>query len=184
MQYRSSIGAYTSRALSARVCHSHLFRCICLLLIAISQGPRAASGADEDVLLERKIAALIRNFSGRLGIKQRVVATIVPANEHLASVESVERERDTYRIKFEASFLRTLDERDLNAAVAHEMGHVWIFTHFPFLQTESLANRQALKLVSRADLARVYDRVWKRKGERGDLSKVLDPVDGAVDARD
>ena len=31
----------------------------------------------------------------------------------------------------------------------HELGHVWIFTHHPYLQTEQLANRIAMRLVSR-----------------------------------
>ena len=72
--------------------------------------------------------------------------------------------------------MRTLDHDDLTAAVAHEMGHIWIFTHFPYLQTESLANRLALKVVSRSDLQAIYAKIWRWKGEKGNLEKVLEPV--------
>jgi len=44
--------------------------------------------------------------------------------------------------------------------VAHELGHVWIFTHHPYLHTEELANSIALRLVDRAALDAVYDKVW------------------------
>ena len=69
------------------------------------------------------------------------------------SVEPVEpAERSTERafaLYVEAAFAATLDDAELAAAVAHELGHVWIFTHHPFLQTEQLANEVAMRLVSR-----------------------------------
>lgn len=70
-----------------------------------------------------------------------------------------------FRLAFEEGFLNTLTERELAAAIAHELGHVWIFTHFPFLQTEDLANSQALKVVSRDDLDQLYAKVAKWKSE-------------------
>jgi hypothetical protein len=69
-----------------------------------------------------------------------------------------------------------MNDGELDAAVAHEMGHIWIFTHFPYLQTESLANQQALKLVSRSELQKVYEKMWMWRGEtHGDLSELLGP---------
>ena len=61
----------------------------------------------------------------------------------------------------------TADEID--AVVAHELGHVWIFTHHPFLHTEELANQIAMQVVPQDTLAAVYDKVWKRVGRKGDL---------------
>jgi len=60
----------------------------------------------------------------------------------------------------------------LSASIAHELGHVWIFTHHPYLQTELLANQIALKVVTREELERVYEKVWKDKG-KGDLKDFL-----------
>jgi len=59
------------------------------------------------------------------------------------------------------------------AAIAHELGHVWIFTHHPFLQTEVLANQIAQRLVPRSSLVQVYEKVWKRQGTEGDLSRFV-----------
>jgi hypothetical protein len=115
--------------------------------------------AAEPNSIEHRIDGMIRAFRRRLGIVQPVEIAIVPVDVHLASVERKPGTTGVFLISFEAAFLRTLDDCELRAAVAHELGHVWIFTHFPFLQTEALANRQALKLVSSEDLGRVYEKV-------------------------
>ncbi len=151
-----------------------------LVVLLVPSGLRC----QEDIPLEQKIAGLAQTFGGRLGIKQRIMVTIAPANTHLVSVESVKKGQGVYRVEFDGAFLRSLNERDLSAAVAHEIGHIWIFTHFPYLQTESLANRQALKLVPRSDLERVYRKVWKWKGKNGNLAEVMEPGDEADTAHD
>jgi predicted Zn-dependent protease len=76
---------------------------------------------------------------------------------------------------FEAQFLRGLDEIELKAIVAHELGHVWIFTHHPYLQTERLANTVAMRAVPRTSLERVYTKVWAREGTKGNLVRFLGP---------
>ena len=72
-----------------------------------------------------------------------------------------------------ASYLELLSEAEVEAALAHELGHVWIYTHHPYLQTEQLANRIAMRTISRESLASVYQKVWQRLGEKGDLSAFL-----------
>jgi hypothetical protein len=59
--------------------------------------------------------------------------------------------------------------------VAHELGHVWIFTHHPYLQTERLADTVAMRVVSRKSLDRVYAKVWERGGAKGSLAQFLGP---------
>ena len=54
---------------------------------------------------------------------------------------------------------------------------MWIFTHFPFLQTERGANDVALRVVSRDALERVYAKVWARGGAKGDLVRFLGAPD-------
>ena len=61
----------------------------------------------------------------------------------------------------------------MSAVVAHELGHVWIFTHHPYLQTEQLANQIAMRLVARETLEPIYEKLWKRLGVTGDLSTYL-----------
>jgi hypothetical protein len=50
---------------------------------------------------------------------------------------------------------------------------VWIFTHHPYLQTESLANSVAMRVVSRESLTKTYDKVWKRAGTKGEIARFL-----------
>jgi predicted Zn-dependent protease len=71
---------------------------------------------------------------------------------------------------------------ELEAAIAHELGHVWVFTHHPYLQTEELANQIAMRAVSRESLERVYGKVWERGGMKGDLVRFLGPAPETVQA--
>ncbi len=154
--------------------HSGRSLWICLLLLLASFNRNIVLGADDGSRVE-EINEIVHTLAGRLGITQQVTVSVVPRNSRLASTEQIPKE-DAFQISFEEAFLRTLDHDDLTAAVAHELGHIWIFTHFPYLQTEPLANRQALKLVSRNDLQAIYEKIWKWKGEEGNLEKVLEPV--------
>ncbi len=150
-----------------------------LLLLPLCGGlPFTSNGASKHEL-EEKVQQIICAFSPRLGVTVPVIVSIVPRNPRLISVEYARGRTDLFQMMFEEGFLRALNETELRAAVAHEMGHIWIYTHFPFLQTETLANRQALKLVARSDLAAVYERVWERNKEKGNLAAVLDPEKGS-----
>ncbi len=172
------------RALScaALTCRASQFRrpfrrClwITLLLLPVSMTRLAASPEPSKSDLKRQIYAIVRDFCARLGINQSVEVSIVARNPRLISVAFAPGHTDRFKISCEEEFLRTLDSAELRAAVAHEIGHMWIFTHFPYLQTEALANRQAQKLVPRGDLAKVYSKVWAHNGERGNLEEVLGP---------
>jgi predicted Zn-dependent protease len=88
-------------------------------------------------------------------------------------VESSKDRDDAFLLTFENGFLDGLDDEELIAVVAHELGHVWIFTHHPYLQTEQLANEIAMRVVSRESLRRVYEKVWERGGTKGDLARFL-----------
>jgi hypothetical protein len=66
----------------------------------------------------------------------------------------------------------------LRAALAHELGHVWVFTHHPFLQTERLANEVGRRVVSRASLERLYKKLWAYEGTPGvEMEQVLGPLE-------
>ncbi len=164
-------------------CLAFLKRCrhaalVCLvLLVPFCQ---SFSRAESRMQLESTASSAIQEFSRRLGITKRIGFSIVPENSHLFSVEHEKGGADGYRISCSEGFLQNLNEREMMAAIAHEMGHVWIYTHFPFLQTESLANRQALRLVSRSDLESVYRKVWEWNGRKVRLAEVMKPVEEAV----
>ena len=81
---------------------------------------------------------------------------------------------DDLRLKVEAGSWMTLDDTELTAAVAHELGHVWIFTHHPSCRPSSWPTKSRCGWGSPADvLAQLYDKVWKRAGFKGDLDRFL-----------
>jgi hypothetical protein len=114
-----------------------------------------------------RVQAIVDDVRARLSISPEVVVSIVPRDKLLVSVQ---QSRDgVFALSFESDFLNVLSEDELIAVVAHELGHVWIFTHHPYLQTEELANQVAMRLVSRTTLNNVYEKVWQRTGVAGDL---------------
>lgn len=115
-------------------------------------------------------------LKAKLGIAEALLVSIVPENALLFSVEPVENTQlQRFDLRAEADFVDALSDEELTAAVAHELGHMWIFTHRPYLQTEQGANDIAMRVVSRDALVQLYDKVWKKKGTTGDLAKLLGP---------
>lgn len=119
-----------------------------------------------------RVQRLVDDYVPKLGIAAQVEVVVVPRNELMVSVEPVDGQA-RFRLSVEASFLQELSDEELSATVAHELGHVWIFTHHPFLQTEALANDVAMRLVPKDALARVYEKVYQRLGTRGTLARFV-----------
>ena len=120
----------------------------------------------------QRIRTIVDRFRQDLSIRDKVHISIVARNEKLVSVERSKKRRGEFILSFDESFLNSLDDSELSASIAHELGHVWIFTHHPYLQTELLANQIALRVVTREKLERTYEKVWKDKG-KGDLKEFL-----------
>jgi len=119
------------------------------------------------------VQQVVDDSRNRLSIPQEVRVSLVPKNALIVSVERQPGSDTAFLLLFEETFLEQLNETEIRAVVAHELGHVWIFTHHPFLQTEQLANQIAMRLVSRESLEPVYDKVRKRVGESVDLTRNL-----------
>ena len=122
---------------------------------------------------QSRIQKVVDSISAQLGIADPVRVSLVESNRLLMSVEPAEH---FFELKVEEGFADHLSDAEVTAAVAHELGHVWIFTHHPFLQTEQLANEIAMRLVERDALAQLYDKVWKQVGFKGDLDRFLGPL--------
>jgi len=136
----------------------------------LSAGAGASRTNAELAARERQIQTVVDDLKSRMSIPETVVVSIVPANALVVSVERSSGQRDTFTLALDAAFLDTLSDDEVGAVLAHELGHVWIFTHHPFLHTEELANEIALRVVNRDVLAVVYEKVWKRIGTRGRLT--------------
>lgn len=127
--------------------------CVCALACAAP-----AHAADQRERIER----VVDDLKARLSIAQTIDVSIVQANPQLFSVVPA-AQHATFLLSVEEDFAQGLSDAELQAAVAHELGHVWIFTHFPYLQTEELANDIAARVISRETLAPLYDKVWKAR---------------------
>jgi hypothetical protein len=135
----------------------------CLLAIPTL---RAASPSDS-------LQDVVDELRGRLGIVAAVRVTIVPRNALLVSVEARKDRDNTFQMSFDEDFIAQLDEEELRAVIAHELGHVWIFTHHPYLQTERLANNVAMRVISRDSLRRVYEKMSQRGIGKGNFAGFL-----------
>ena len=121
------------------------------------------------------IQLLVDDMRARLAIDSSVSVSIVPSNSRVVSVSPSRTPDHPFELLIEGAFLAALSDDELSAVVAHELGHVWVSTHHPYLQTERLANTVAMRVVSRDSLERVYEKVWARDGRKGDLLKFLGP---------
>ena len=144
---------------------------VVVCLLGFDREVQAQDASSDSPQLPR-VQRLSDQLRARLNIAESVQVTILPVNPLLMSVEPVENgARRSFQLKVEEAFVRALNDDELAAAVAHELGHVWIFTHHPFLHTEQLANDIAMRLVSRDALEQLYQQVWSRRGTKGDLAR-------------
>ena len=115
------------------------------------------------------------DLRGRLQINERVQIEIVDHNPLVMSVETLAGRSGPFVITVDRDFIRELNSSETEAAIAHELGHVWIYTHAPFVQTERMANDVAMRVISRSAFEPVYEKVWSRTGIRGNLIEFLGP---------
>ena len=155
---------------------------ILLMVVFATPGSSAAERAGSPAAMVEKLQLVVAELKERLELPAPVVVSIVPSNKLMMSVEAPSEENGPFLLSIDASFLETLTEDEIKAAIAHELGHVWVFTHHPYLQTEELANQIAMRAVTRQSLERVYGKVWGRGGMKGDLVRFLGPAPATVQA--
>jgi hypothetical protein len=153
--------------------------CLALSLTAASAFTASAADAPEpdkapvQPTIAGQIQAVADALRLKLDVPQTVTVALVPKNPLMASVEPA-KEGEGFVISIEEPFAGKLSAEELKGVLAHELGHVWIFTHHPYLQTEAQANRVAMRLVTRETLEQVYEKVWK-DGVKGDVIRFFGP---------
>ena len=115
------------------------------------------------------------DLRSRLQIAERVQVEVVDHNPLVMSVETLAGRAGPFIITIDRDFIHELNEAETAASIAHELGHVWIYTHAPYVQTERLANDVAMRVINRATFEPVYEKVWARTGVRGNLIEFLGP---------
>jgi hypothetical protein len=143
------------------------------LLIAAVAAASDRPAADAAAIATTRVQVALDDLRLRLGLSVEVTAAPATGNPLLVSVEAPPASQSNFVLSFDPEFVAQLNDDELRAVVAHELGHVWIFTHHPYLQTERLANSIAMRVVSRDALKSVYTKVWERSGAKADVIRVL-----------
>lgn len=158
-----------------RLPRSRWFFALCVIAPALIASASVAAAPPASERRTRQLQRVLDRVKQRLGLNDAVSVELVAKNPHLISVEAPSRKGGPFLVRVEQQMVDLLSTDELEAALAHELGHVWVFTHHPFLQTEQLANDVAMRVVSRDTLVRVYDKVWKSGAAKGDLASFLGP---------
>ena len=145
-------------------------------LFTLSRLVVVASAAEPSALLTERVQLVVDRLREELGIPDDVDVSIESQVALVVSVEAPDERGGRFRLAIEVGFLERLSADELAAVLAHELGHVWVFTHHPYLQTEKLANQIAMRVVARDSLVSVYHKLWEHGGTKGDLESFLDPV--------
>ena len=144
--------------------------CVGLLLLAARRSSANEAAATLEAESQR-VQDIVDAMRLALAVSPDVSVELVQSNPLKASVEPVRGRPGVFRLSIEQSFLEQLTAVELRAVVAHELGHVWISTHHPYLQTEQLANQIAMRVVSRESLDSVYGKVWPDAAAQGSLPR-------------
>lgn len=144
------------------------------VLVVLTDSVVAAPEA-EPVSLVQRIQIVVDRLREELGIPHPVNVAVLPQVALVVAVEAPADRSEPFQLTIEDRFLARLNDAELHAAMAHELGHVWLFTHHPYLQTERLANQIAMKVVTRESLAGVYQKLWEHGATGGDLEAFLGP---------
>lgn len=147
---------------------------IALSLALVIQSPGAARSEQN----ARRIRTVVNGLKKQLGITAEIRTAVVAKNDLVVSVQPLREQEGAFEISFEEGFLNMLDDQDLRAVIAHELGHVWIFTHHPYLQTEDLANSIAYRAVTEEALDRLYEKLRVRQGLNSRLAASVRPTQG------
>jgi len=149
-----------------------VFVVITLLLCSTGVQLHASSSRADQPVRNTRLEKIATELATTLEMNKRVQVVIVPENDRVVSVEPFVS-GEGYRVEFEKAFFEQLNDEEVTAALAHEVGHMWIFNNAPYLQTEALANEIALKVVPRKPLETLYAKLWSYTSVTGNLVEVL-----------
>jgi hypothetical protein len=140
---------------------------LCVVFVFGLASPTARDPANIVTIRAKKAQEFVDQLRAELPISNTVQIAVVAYHPLVFSVQPTDMQKDRFLLSMELGFLLTLKDDELRAALAHELGHVWIYTHFPFLQTERLANVIGQRVMNRASFEKVYSKLWAYEGASG-----------------
>jgi hypothetical protein len=147
--------------------HHGIFPALAVGFVLLLARPAANDSAITVRLRARRAQEFVDQLRAALPIHNEIDITVVTYHPLVFSVQPMETDKNRFLLTMELGFLLSIDDDELRAAVAHELGHVWIYTHHPFLQTERQANVIAQRIVDRHSFERIYAKLWMYEGAAG-----------------
>jgi hypothetical protein len=158
--------------------HRGIFPALVVVFILLLPRPVATDLPIAVRLRTRRAQDFVDQLRTALPIPNDIQIAVVPYHPLVFSVQPLETDKSRYLLTMELGFLLSLNDDELRAAIAHELGHVWIYTHHPFLQTERLANTLGQRVVDRRSFENVYAKLWMYEGASGvPIDDLLGPPD-------
>jgi len=156
------------RLASADDRHVPLFEpALCAVFVFVLASPMANDPSNIVTIRAKRAQELVDQLRPALPISNTVQIAVVVYHPLVFSVQPTDKEKHRFLLTMELGFLLRLKDDELRAALAHELGHVWIYTHSPFLHTERLANVIGQRVVDRASFEKVYSKLWAYEGASG-----------------
>jgi hypothetical protein len=156
-----------SRVFHFRERHRFLEPALSVVFVLLIARPVAKDPTSSVSLRARRAQELVDQLSAALPIHNKIQIVVVTYHPLVFSVGPSDADKNRFLMTMEFGFLLILKDDELRAAVAHELGHVWIYTHHPFLQTERLANSVGLRVVDRESFEKMYSKLWMYEGASG-----------------
>ena len=119
---------------------------------------------------------LTDDLRGRLHITERVHVTLVDHNPLVMSVETLGGRTGPFVITVDRDFIQELNQPEVEAAIAHELGHVWIYTHQPYRADRSgWPTTSRCASINRSAFEPVYEKVWAANRHQGEPDRIHRP---------
>jgi hypothetical protein len=147
--------------------HRFLEPALSIVFVLLIARPAAKDSPSSVSLKARRAQELVDQLRAALPIRNEIRIAVVTYHPLVFSVEPSDAGKNRFLMTMEIGFLLMLKDDELRAAIAHELGHVWIYTHHPFLQTELLANSVGLRVVDRESFEKMYSKLWTYEGASG-----------------
>jgi hypothetical protein len=147
--------------------HRGIFPVVAVVFVFLLASPVAKDSPNTLRLRARRAQEFVDQLRAELPIPNEITIAVVTYHPLVFSVQPLATDKNRFLLTMELGFLLSLDDDEMHAALAHELGHVWIYTHHPFLQTERLANVIGQRVVERRSFEKIYSKLWVYEGASG-----------------